>query len=137
MVKRFVHSAKILFVHEGNLFDALFDLGFNITVRQPVRIRGLDLPELRSPDTKAREIAKKAKDCSMRLLLNKWCLIETFKEGRRPTIWPGHIFLSAQTRYGDTRIIVEGEEYVDVCKYLRLLYDGGFNVTDVDVPGQA
>ena len=56
---RYVYAAKCVKVIDGDTLDLDIDLGFHVIIRQRVRLRGIDTPELRGPD-KAR--AEKARD---------------------------------------------------------------------------
>jgi len=55
---RYVYAARCVKVIDGDTLDLDIDLGFHVTIRQRVRLRGIDTPELRGPDeTRANKAA--------------------------------------------------------------------------------
>jgi len=53
---RYVYAARCVQVIDGDTLDLDIDLGFFVTLRQRVRLRGIDTPELRGKD-KERAVA--------------------------------------------------------------------------------
>jgi micrococcal nuclease len=47
---RYVYAARCVQVIDGDTLDLDIDLGFHVTIRQRVRLRGIDTPELRGED---------------------------------------------------------------------------------------
>ena len=47
---RYVYAARCVQVIDGDTLDLDIDLGFFVTLRQRVRLRGIDTPELRGKD---------------------------------------------------------------------------------------
>ena len=47
---RYVYAARCVQVIDGDTLDLDIDLGFHVTLRQRVRLRGIDTPELRGKD---------------------------------------------------------------------------------------
>jgi micrococcal nuclease len=47
---RYVYAARCVQVIDGDTLDLDIDLGFHVTIRQRVRLRGIDTPELRGKD---------------------------------------------------------------------------------------
>ena len=47
---RYVYAARCVNVIDGDTLDLDIDLGFHVTLRQRVRLRGIDTPELRGKD---------------------------------------------------------------------------------------
>lgn len=43
------YSATITSVKDGDTLEAVIDLGFDISIKQTVRLKGLDAPELKTP----------------------------------------------------------------------------------------
>lgn len=56
------YKAKLVNVVDGDTFDVLIDLGFDITVKQRVRLYGVDCPEMNSPNEETRKGAAAAKE---------------------------------------------------------------------------
>lgn len=55
-------------VVDGDTLDLELDLGFSISIRQRVRLRGIDTPEIASKDAGDRERAKAAREFTA-----AWC----------------------------------------------------------------
>ena len=47
---RYVYAARCVQVIDGDTLDLDIDLGFHVTIRQRVRLRGIDAPELWGKD---------------------------------------------------------------------------------------
>ena len=47
---RYVYAARCVQVIDGDTLDLDIDLGFHVTLRQRVRLRGIDTPELRGKE---------------------------------------------------------------------------------------
>jgi micrococcal nuclease len=56
-----IYEAVILSVVDGDTYDAIVDLGFNISLKIRIRLHGVNCPELKSndPDIKANGISAK------------------------------------------------------------------------------
>lgn len=48
--QKYIYSAELIRVVDGDTIDAWIDLGFNITVRRRIRLWGIDAPETRTRD---------------------------------------------------------------------------------------
>jgi len=48
-------------VIDGNTIDAEIDLGFNVLVRQRIKLHGIDCPDIRSNDPATKERAQQAR----------------------------------------------------------------------------
>ena len=44
------YRARLLYIHDGDTLDVEVDLGFRVHVRTPVRLLGLNAPELSTPE---------------------------------------------------------------------------------------
>jgi endonuclease YncB( thermonuclease family) len=64
--------------YDGDGFNAIVDLGFSVSIRMPLRLRGIDAPELKSGDFKSQ--AKASKAWLAAALEGKRLTIRTFKE---------------------------------------------------------
>jgi hypothetical protein len=130
-----VHPAKVIYVIEGNVFEIVADLDFYIHFRERVRLEGLDLPNLRSGLESDRIIARNAKDCAMRLLLQRDVTIESFRENANHVRWSVNMYIpEVSTRFEASRVTLQGINYIDVCKYMRCLSDHRYNPSEVDLP---
>lgn len=61
MDNRYWYSAKVLKIVDGDTFDVLIDLGFNVHHKARVRLYGVNTPESRTKDLKEKELGLKAK----------------------------------------------------------------------------
>jgi len=73
------YKATIVDVYDGDTFTFIVDLGFSITVKEKIRLSGVDTPELRGEE---RELGLKVRDYVEKLILNKECEITVFKKGK-------------------------------------------------------
>ena len=73
----YTYRAKIIGVYDGDTVTALVDLGFGITNKIKVRLKGINTPELRG-DERAQGII--SRDFLREKILNKDIVIETFKD---------------------------------------------------------
>lgn len=73
------YQAKIIKVYDGDTFTFIVDLGFSITVKDKIRLYGVDTPELRGPQ---KERGKKVRDYVKTLILDKTVTIKTHKKGK-------------------------------------------------------
>ena len=92
----YTYRAKIISVYDGDTVTAIVDLGFGISAKIKVRLKGIDTPELRgSAEEKARGIA--AREFLRNQVLNKDIVIQTFKDKKGKygryigTLWANEI----------------------------------------------
>lgn len=70
-------------VVDGDTVDVVLDLGFGLTLRQRLRVVGVDTPELRSPDPAERERAQAARTFAERWLTsNGQMVVTTYKDDK-------------------------------------------------------
>ena len=50
----FISRAKILYVHEPMVYEVLLDLGFELTFKRTIYLKGVDTPSTKSMDTEER-----------------------------------------------------------------------------------
>ena len=75
----YTYRAKIISVYDGDTVTALVDLGFGISTKIKVRLKGIDTPELRgSIEEKVKGIA--AREFLRDKVLDKDIVIQTFKD---------------------------------------------------------
>lgn len=73
----YLYKAKILSVYDGDSCIARLDLGCFVSIERPIRLYGINAPELRG-DTKLAGL--EARDFLSAQILNKDVLIRTFKD---------------------------------------------------------
>lgn len=61
MDNRFFYSAEVKKVIDGDTFDCVIDLGFDVLIKSRVRLYGLNTPESRTKDAAEKEMGLKAK----------------------------------------------------------------------------
>jgi micrococcal nuclease len=73
------YKATIVNVVDGDTVDAIIDLGFNIQIKERLRLYGIDTPEIRTKDLEEKEKGFAAKDFVKEAILNKEVMIDTTK----------------------------------------------------------
>ena len=73
----YTYRAKIISVYDGDTVTALVDLGFGITNKIKVRLKGINTPELRGVERAQGIISR---DFLREKILNKDIIIQTFKD---------------------------------------------------------
>ena len=61
MDNRFFYSAEVKKVIDGDTFDCVIDLGFDVLLKARVRLYGVNTPESRTKDLAEKEMGLKAK----------------------------------------------------------------------------
>ena len=56
------YKAKLLRVIDGDTVDCIIDLGFNVRIKERVRLKGIDTPEIRTRDLEEKKQGFAAKD---------------------------------------------------------------------------
>ena len=59
--KLYQYRGRLERVVDGDTVDCILDLGFDITIRERVRLAGIDTPETRTRDLKEKELGLAAK----------------------------------------------------------------------------
>ena len=91
MEPAYVYSAVCDRVIDADTFILEIDVGFHMTVTVPVRLRGIDAPELRTPEGKA------AKAWLEAYLVGKQILVETYKDQQTFARWLGDVYVGGQS----------------------------------------
>ena len=73
------YSAKIIDVYDGDTFTFEVDLGFSITVKEKLRLYGINTPEVRGSE---KIFGKEVRDHVRELILDKNVKIQVYKEGK-------------------------------------------------------
>ena len=74
--KMYTYKAKLVRVIDGDTIDAEIDLGFNVLIRQRIRLYGIDTPEARTRDLAEKEKGLAAKQ-RLTEILPKEFVVET------------------------------------------------------------
>jgi len=75
----YIYRAKLDRVIDGDTIDVIVDLGFDVTIKRRLRLKGVNTPELRSKDPDERRNALAAKEYVETTLYDNELVIETFK----------------------------------------------------------
>jgi micrococcal nuclease len=73
------YNAEIIDVYDGDTMTFLVDLGFSITVKEKLRLAGINTPEVRGPE---KENGYKVRDYVKKLILGKKVKIRVYKKGK-------------------------------------------------------
>lgn len=77
--KMYEYNAEIIDVYDGDTMTFLVDLGFSITVKEKLRLAGINTPEVRGPE---KEDGYKVRDYVKKLILRKKVKIRVYKKGK-------------------------------------------------------
>lgn len=107
--KVYTYKAKLVRVIDGDTIDAEIDLGFNVLMRQRIRLYGINTPESRTRDLEEKERGLAAKQRLVELLPKEF-VVETIlnkrgKFGRVLGIL--HVDLEDGTRSNINDVLVE------------------------------
>ena len=69
---KYNYNIKIVRVVDGDTVDVMIDLGFNIWIKNRIRLFGIDTPEIRTKDLEEKERGKGAKARLEELLSEEW-----------------------------------------------------------------
>lgn len=73
------YKATIVDVYDGDTFTFVVDLGFSITVKEKLRLYGINTPEVRGDE---KIFGKEVRDYVSELILNKEVRIQVYKKGK-------------------------------------------------------
>lgn len=76
----FKYKAKVLDAYDGDTITILLDVGFKISIKERVRLYGIDAPEMRGEE---RPMGIISRDWLRGKILGKDIIVETFKEDKR------------------------------------------------------
>ena len=68
----YTYQCNTLRVIDGNTVDAIIDLGFNVTIRQRIKLYGVNVQDIRSNDEQVRQQAIASKTKLTELLGNEF-----------------------------------------------------------------
>lgn len=103
----YTYKAKLVRVVDGDTIDAEIDLGFNVLIRQRIRLYGIDTPESRTRDLEEKERGFAAKQ-RLTELLPKEFIVKTIlnKRGKFGRIL-GLIYIDMEDEKSINDILVE------------------------------
>lgn len=64
----YIYNCSLLRVIDGDTIDALIDLGFDVSIKQRIRLYGIDTPECRTRDLEEKALGLAAKQRLIELL---------------------------------------------------------------------
>jgi len=76
------YEGKVLSVYDADTCEILFDLGFNISIKEKVRLMGINCPELRTKDLEEKKAGYEARDFVRGLILGQTFKVTTHKPGK-------------------------------------------------------
>ncbi len=59
--RMYKYKARLLRVVDGDTIDCILDLGFDVSIKERVRLKGLDTPEIRTKDLNEKRLGLEAK----------------------------------------------------------------------------
>jgi len=97
----FKYKAKVLSVYDGDTMTLLIDVGFNMFIKEKVRLIGLDVPELRTKNLKEKKLGYEVRDYVRGKVLDKEVKVKTEKKGKFG-------------RYLATVYYLQGDKYINL-----------------------
>ena len=95
-------------VIDGSTIDAEIDLGFNVLVRQRIKLHGVNAPDIKSSDPKEKEHAQKARSRLVELIGKEfYCHTIMNKRGKAGrTLGHVHIMDANENRIDVNQILI-------------------------------
>jgi|TARA_B100001964_G_scaffold229657_1_gene282224 micrococcal nuclease len=78
----YTYKAELVRVVDGDTIDCIIDLGFDIKLKERVRLKGIDAPETRTKDLNEKKFGNAAKERLKQLLLDEF-ILTTERKGSR------------------------------------------------------
>lgn len=78
----YTYKAKVLKVIDGDTIDVQIDLGFNIFIKERIRLFGINTPETRTKNLEEKKKGLEAKKFVQDEIGNKEITVEIFKQGK-------------------------------------------------------
>ena len=76
------YKGKILSAYDCDTLTILFDLGFNISIKEKCRLHEIDAPEIRGKNQQEKDLAIKGRDFVRELIVGETVEITTYKPGK-------------------------------------------------------
>ena len=107
------YKAKLIRVIDGDTIDCYLDLGFNIILKERVRLKGIDTPETRTRDLdeKAKGLAAKKRVEDLFIGVDMFVIITEIRKGKYGRIL-GTIMLPEQDVSLNQMLLDEGHAEV-------------------------
>ena len=83
-IKMYEYNAKLIRVIDGDTIDCYLDLGFNIILKERVRLKGIDTPETRTKDLdeKVKGLAAKKRVEDLFIGVDKFVITTEIRKGK-------------------------------------------------------
>lgn len=78
----YTYKAKLIKCVDADTLDLLIDIGFNIHIKERVRLYGINCPETRTRDLEEKKRGLQAKAYVKDMLKGKEILVQTHKDGK-------------------------------------------------------
>ena len=82
MYDPYIYICEIVKVVDGDTIDCAVSLGFDVSVRQRIRLYGLDAPESRTRDLEQKKYGKASKKFVKEFLDSDYILLKTREKGK-------------------------------------------------------
>ena len=82
MYDPYIYVCEIVKVVDGDTIDCAVSLGFDVSVRQRIRLYGLDAPESRTRDLEQKKYGKASKKFVKEFLDSDYILLKTREKGK-------------------------------------------------------
>lgn len=77
------YEAKVTKIVDGDTIDVEIDLGFDITIKQRLRLKGIDTPETKTKNKEEKELGLKAKRITEECIRGaKSIIVKTYKDDK-------------------------------------------------------
>jgi hypothetical protein len=131
----YLYRGGVTYVVSGNHYDVVLDTGFFLTIRVPVKLKGVELPAMRHRSSEERALAQAAKDAAMGALLSRWVLVGTEKEAHQPRLWQARVFLDATVPEEHSQVMTDvlGHRMVDFSAYMNAIRSENFDLEAIEL----
>ena len=123
------YRAKTHHVNTPTSIDVMVDIRFGIFTLVEIKLKGVDLSFVNRDDENSQKLIDQAKYCLIILLGGKNILVEVEDDSKRKT--KGIILLKSPCPLPECRVEYQGDEYVNVNRYMDYLNKGGFSPESV------
>ena len=79
---QYTYKASVVKVVDGDTLDVVIDLGFFVSVKQRVRLDGINTPETRTKNLREKELGLKAKQLVKDKVEGKDITVRVYKKGK-------------------------------------------------------
>lgn len=136
LMQPYVYEGKVVYVHEGNLFDVVLDMGFRLTNLVKFWLRGFYLPFSKS-DISATEKAlfHRSKDFAFCHFLRRSVIVAPVSQARQSRgIWYADIYLKGEdAMFPEATVQIGMHKYIDLKPYMELQHSLGYDQSKVHI----